>query len=178
MRLLGVDCDLTVVRSDVGWWDWLCSKGEVTDYPWSGEWPYNLGEVFKNLADPFQYWREVDYSQFKPIEGSVEVLEKLSKYFGIVFISQHKGSHGKSKYYWLNEHFPFNAGVMLTKEKYLMNDSVVAMIEDRKDHLEKFDENKRIQFMTPYTQTSDCNVAIKFEKWNDDIVKQICDEYL
>lgn len=178
MRLLGVDCDLTVVRTDVGWWDWLCSKGTITNYPFSGQWPYNLGEVFKELEDPYQYWRELDYDQFQPIEGSVEALEKLSQYFGIVFISQHKGQHSKSKYYWLQKHFPFNSGVMLTKEKWLMNDSLVGMVDDRLDHLAKFDENKRILFQTPYTQSFECDVVISFKKWDDEIVEKICKEYL
>lgn len=140
--------------------------------------PYHLGTLFPTVEDPYVYWRELDYMQFEPIAGSVEALEKLSQYFGIVFLTQGKGVHGKSKYYWLEKHFPFMQGVMITKEKYLMNNSVVAMIDDRLSHLKGFDYGKRILFETPYTQDVECEVALTFSRWNDLIVKQICEEYL
>lgn len=179
-RLLGVDCDLCVCPSDEGWMQWLKyynGFGKVVHRE-DGLLPYNLAEMFPNFKDPYQYWRELDYSQFQPIKGSVEALEKLSQYFGIVFISQAKGSHHKSKYYWLDYYFPFNEGVMLTKEKYLMNSSVVAHIDDRKEHLKGFDFNKRICFNTPYTQSVECDVAIDFSGWDDEIVEIICERYL
>jgi len=65
-----------------------------------------------------------------------------------------------------------------THGKWVMNDSVVAMIDDRKDVLELFDFNKRIWFNTPYTQSSDCSVHLEFDRWNDNVVKMICEEYL
>lgn len=192
-RLLGIDVDLTVCPSDVGWWRYLAYKqigislasgdmgnyvDHVNDQFSHSSLPYALGEFFPEVQNPNEYWRTLDYSQFKPIEGTVEALEKLSQYFGIVFISQHKGTHGKTKYYWLQEYFPFNSGVILTKEKWLMNDAVVAMIDDRLSHLKNFDYEKRIQFDTIYTQDVECDVATKFNKWGDEIVHKICKEYL
>lgn len=186
MRLIGVDVDLTVCPSDQGWLNWLNERCLEADPLMWKNWPinsrhklpYNLGEVFEEVQDPMEYWRELDYSQFTPIEGSVEKLKALSQYFGIVFISAHKGTHGKSKYYWLEEHFPFGEGVMLTKEKYLMNNSVVAHIDDRLDMLEKFDVHKRVHYNTSYTQTSNCSVAMKIESWNEFSVPEFVDKFI
>ena len=179
-RLLGVDVDLTVCPSDKGWMEWLryyhgfAKTKEVS----GGKLPYNLGELFPSVEDPHQYWREVDYAQFQPIEGSVEALEKLSQYFGIVFVSRIKGNHTKSKYYWLKEHFHFMTEYVATHGKWVMNNSVECMIGDRLDVLKSFDFNKRVCFNTPYTQSVECKTAIDFSVWNDEIVKRICDEYL
>ena len=179
--LLGVDIDLTVCPSDQGWLDWLNyynGFAGVLVNNIEGPLPYNLGELFPSIKDPHQYWREVDYSQFDPIEGSVEALEKLSKYFGIVFISRIKGNHTKSKYYWLKEHFPFMTEYVATHGKWVMGNSVVAMVDDRLDVLKQFDLEKRICFNTPYTQSVECDVNLEFSVWNDETVKRICDEYL
>lgn len=187
-RLIGVDVDLTVVHSDSGWLKWLISRPNSFDCQGFLDicklpeqdmvFPYNLGELFPQVEDPHQYWREVDYSQFQPIEGSVQALQALSQYFGIVFISRIKGNHTKSKYYWLKEHFPFMTEYVATHGKWVMGNSVVAMFDDRKDVLEGFDFNKRIWFNTPYTQSSDCYVHLEFDRWNNNVVKMICDEYL
>lgn len=178
-RLIGVDVDLCICPSDVGWMNWLFESGHCV---WGGNAlktkPYNLGKLCPTHPDPYQYWRELDYSQFTPIEGSVETLEKLSNYFGIVFISSVKGNHNKQKYYWLEKHFPFMQGYIATKEKYLMNDSVVAMIDDRNEMLKGFDFHKRVRFNTCYTQDVECSVVHEFSKWDDSIVKEICGRYL
>lgn len=172
--VLGVDCDVTLVSTDLGWLEWLRKQAPQT-YPLGDyePYPYNLGKLFPNVEDPYRYWRELDYSSFSPLPGSVESLRELSKWFDIVFISQHKGTHGKSKYYWLEEHFPFLKGVILTKEKWILNDSVVAMIDDRLEHLEGFDQTKRILFETNYTQHVECPVRYGFSKWDSRVVKDI-----
>ena len=178
--LLGVDVDLTICPSDKGWFDYLkylSGFGKVV-HRTDGMLEYDLSKMFPNVGDPYDYWRALDYSQFEPLEGSVEALEALSEHFDVVFISQHKGNHSKSKYYWIEEYFPFKKGVMLTKEKFLMAGAVVAMIDDRKEHLKGFDFNQRIWFNTPYTQTEDCEVAIKFNVWNDTIVDLVKEVYL
>lgn len=191
MRLLGCDVDLCICPSDKAWYRYLAYKQIGIDLSKGREYvdhvnkeassellPYDLNQMFPEVEDKYEYWRDLQYSQFQPIEGSVEALEKLSNYFGIVFISSVKGNHNKEKYYWLKEHFPFMVGYMATKEKYLMNDSVVAHIDDRVDVLEKFDYTKRILFKTNYTQTSEAKCNIEFDKWNDSIVHKICKEYL
>jgi hypothetical protein len=67
---------------------------------------------------------------------------------------------------------------MLTKEKWLMNDSVVAMIDDRMSHLQGFDLEKRILFQTRYTQDVKVDVAYEFGMWDDSVVSKICELYL
>lgn len=181
-RLISVDCDLTVCPSDQGWLDWLCAESRRIDcLPiscYGKDRHYNLGEYFPRIEDPFKYWRELDYFQFQPLEGSVEKLKALSQYFDICFISAHKGQHSKSKYYWLQEHFPFNCGVMLTKEKHLMSGSVICHIDDRLDMLDKFNHNQRVLFKTPYKQSVDCSVNMVIENWKDFSTEQFCKEYL
>lgn len=174
-RLISVDCDLTVCPSDKGWGDWL---GEQYGYVKCSMTEYNFGHYYPHVEDPFKYWRELDYFQFQPLEGSIEKLKALSQYFDICFISAHKGQHSKSKYYWLKEHFPFNCGVMLTKEKHLMSGSVICHIDDRLDMLDKFNHNQRVLFKTPYKQTVDCSVNMVIDNWKDFNTEQFCKEYL
>ena len=184
--ILGIDVDLTICPSDLGWVKWLRMEdyknqliyGTSTLKIPKGGLPYNLSELYPEVKDPYQYWRELDYSQFEPLEGSVEALDKLSRLFEIVFISQHKGQHSKSKYYWLEQHFPFKTGVILTKEKWLMKGSVVAMIDDRLDHLKGFDFDQRVLFNTNYTQSIECDVPYSFSKWDESVVDKLCEMYL
>lgn len=179
-RLLGVDVDITICNSDQGWLDWLKyynGFGRVLEI--EGDiLPYDLSEMFPNFKNPYQYWRDLDYNQFEPIEGSVEALEKLSKHFGIVFISRIKGHHTKSKYYWLKKHFPFMTEYVATHGKWVLNDSVVAMVDDRMSVLEKFDPEKRILFETKYTQDKDCCVDFSFKTWDNGIPAAIINRYL
>ena len=183
--ILGVDVDICVCPSDKGWWKFLYEQSAIQGLiPYfdqcTAEVPYhyNLSDYYENKDKCFDYWRELDYSQFEPLEGSVEALKALSEYFDIVFISQHKGQHSKSKYYWLEEHFTFKTGVILTKEKWLMKGSVVAHIDDRLDHLEKFDFNQRVLFNTNYTQSAECEVPYSFSKWDESVVDKLCEMYL
>lgn len=173
-RIIGVDVDLTVCPSDDGWADWLYANSEVTDVSYYAQQiNYNLSTYFSH-TDPFEYWRSLEYSQFQPLKGSVEKLEQLSTYFDIVFISAIKGKHNKEKYYWLKEHFPFLKGYMATKEKFLMNNSVCAMTDDRLDNLEGFDPHKRVFYKTPYAQSVQCSVGYTIESWETLDVKDFC----
>ncbi|UZS00965.1 5' nucleotidase [Pseudomonas phage vB_PsaM_M1] len=178
--ILGVDVDLTICPSDIGWANYLKyfnGFGKIV-HRTDGMVEYDLSKMYPTVADPYEYWRSLDYDQFKPLDGSVEALEALSKYFDIAFISQAKGFHHKSKYYWLDHHFPFKAGVILTKEKWLMKGSVVAMIDDRLDHLQGFDFDQRIYFNTNYTQSVECSVPYQFSEWNSKVVERLCGMYL
>jgi 5'(3')-deoxyribonucleotidase len=161
-KIIGVDVDLTVCPSDKGWMIYLMDRAEkehgITSRESLGRilskevLPYDLGQLFPEVDNPLEYWRNLDYTQFIPLDGSIEVLEHMSHTYDIVFISSVKGNHNKLKYYWLEKHFPFMAGYIATKEKYLMNDSIVAMIDDRASVLSKFSPEKRILFHTPYSQ--------------------------
>lgn len=174
-RIIGVDVDLTVCPSDDGWREWLGNRYGYVKCPMT---EYNFSHYYPHAEDPFEYWRSLEYSQFEPLKGSVEKLEQLSTYFDIVFISAIKGKHNKEKYYWLKEHFPFLKGYMATKEKFLMNNSVCAMIDDRLDNLQGFDQHKRVFYKTPYSQNETCGVGYVIDDWESFSVKDFCDQYL
>lgn len=174
-RIIGVDVDLTVCPSDDGWREWLGNKYGYVKCPMT---EYNFSHYYPHADDPFEYWRSLEYSQFQPLKGSVENLEQLSTYFDIVFISAIKGKHNKEKYYWLKEHFPFLKGYIATKEKFLMNNSVCAMIDDRLDNLQGFDQHKRVFYKTPYSQNETCGVGYVIDDWESFSVKDFCDQYL
>ena len=121
-----------------------------------------------DLEDPLDFWRDENlYDNLVPMEGAVEKLEQLSKYFGIVFVSRLKGNHHRSKVYFLKKHFPFMTGFVGTHEKYLLNDSLVAMVDDLEDNLSKFDSDKRILFGQG-----------EYKDWNAFDVPKFCKEYL
>lgn len=108
----------------------------------------------------------------------MKALEQLSQYFGIVFVSRTKGSHSKSKYYWLNEHFPFRAEYVVVHNKGVLEKAFECMIDDRLSVLQGFPQHKRVLFETPYTQEVDCGVQYSFSEWDEDVVKKICEMYL
>lgn len=177
---LAIDVDNTVIDTNQGWYDYLkYYNGLAKRAKWEGDvFPYNLAELFPSVREPMLYWKKLDYFQFEPMEGSVEMLKKLSEHFDIVFLSQQSGTHGRSKYYWLEDWFSFKKAVVLTHEKFVLNGSVVAMIDDRMSQLKGFDKEKRILFNTPYTQDVQCEVEMSFDVWDDGIVNKICSLYL
>lgn len=125
-------------------------------------------EASKHLEDPLDFWRAEDlYDNLTPMNGAVEKLEQLSQYFDIVFISRLKGNHHKSKVGFCKKHFPFMAGFIGTHEKWLMNDSVLAMIDDLPENLIKFDPQKRILFS-----------GEGLKGWSEFDVPKFCKEYL
>lgn len=165
--LLAVDVDLTVVDSGTDWLSYLeyysgFNRPKITE----GELlPYDLSKLFPRVVDPYQYWRELDYDQFEPIEGAVEKLEALSQWFDIVFVTAVKGNHSKNKFYWLDKWFPFNRGYVATQEKWVVNKSVFAIIDDRMSNLVGFDLQKRVLYSSPYTQDVECEVGYVIKDW-------------
>lgn len=144
-RLIGVDVDGVVV-------------GTINLYK----------EASKHLDDPLDFWRSEDlYDNLEPMEGAVEKLEQLSKYFGIVFISRLKGQHHKGKVYFLKKYFPFMEAFVGTHEKWVMNNSVEAMIDDLPENLVRFDSHKRVLFGQG-----------EYKDWNTFNVPKFCKEYL
>lgn len=120
------------------------------------------------LDDPLDFWRgETLYDNLEPMKCAVEKLETLSQYFNIVFVSRLKGNHHRSKVYFLKKHFPFMAGFVGSHEKWILNDSLVAMVDDLEDNLVKFDSDKRILFGQG-----------EYKDWNTFDVPKFCKEYL
>lgn len=178
--ILGVDVDGVCCPSIDGWkayLEYFNGFGKVV-HRTDGLLEYDLSNMYPNVLNPYDYWRKLDYDQFKPMEGSVEALKQLSEHFSIVFISRIKGNHTKSKYYWLREHFPFMTEYVATHGKWVMSGSVVAMIDDRLDVLAPFDYDQRVLFKTNYTQFVECNVPYSFAQWNDSVVQRLCNMYL
>lgn len=177
---LAIDVDNTVIDTNQGWYEYLkYYNGLASMAKWEGDLlPYNLAELFPSVREPMLYWKKLDYFQFEPMEGSVEILKRLSEHFDIVFLSQQSGTHGRSKYYWLEEWFPFKKAVVLTHEKFVLSGSVVALVDDRKEHLAGFDFDQRVLFNTNYTQSVECNTPYSFSEWNSDVVERLCEMYL
>ena len=188
-RLLGIDVDQVLV--DAPWGQWLAQRGSKEEFRdflvtkmecslYGRKLEYNLAKYFPSVENPMNFWRGLDYTGLPPIEGAVDCVEKLSRYFGIVFISVEKGNHGHSKYDWLAKHFPYLKGYLATREKELMSDSVVAMIDDRKKNLAGFDLHKRILFESPYKQEDEYeDVFVRaVDGWSDRTVHELCDLFL
>jgi 5'(3')-deoxyribonucleotidase len=155
MRLLGIDVDGVVV-------DTLTLYKQASPY----------------LNDPLDFWRDENlYDNLVPMEGAVEKLEQLSKYFGIVFVSRLKGNHHRSKVYFLKKFFPFMTGFIGSHEKWILNDSLVAMVDDLADNLKGFDPHKRVWFNSEGL-TSNLSVGMVVNNWKDFNVPQFCKDYL
>lgn len=169
-QFFGCDIDLTICESGTKWMYWLSHRGtmeETVEAAHTINLPYNLSSLFPSVSHPMEYWNNLDYDQFDPLEGSVEALERISKHYGIVFVSHVEGSHGRSKCNWLKKHYPFLTGISYTREKFIHNSSVVAFTDDRLNHLKGFDFHKRILFNTPYTQDVECEVYKTLNSWKD-----------
>lgn len=184
-RLIGVDVDQVLLEPP--WLDWLSNRSDNCGYMRchveisSGNADYDLSTYFPDVEDPYNFWRNLDYTGLKPYPQAFEKLRELSQYFGIVFISTVKGNHNKSKYYWVKKNAPFMEGFLATKEKYLMNDSLVAMIDDRLKNLKGFDGHKRVLFKTPYRQEEefkDMWVPTTIYSWDKFSVEDFCERYL
>lgn len=177
MRILLVDVDLVVAPSDVHWREHLGQKHGYVKCPMTN---YNFGSYYPHVENAYSFWKDLDYFDMKPIEGSVEKLKALSQYFQIVFLSAEKcGYSSKNKKSWLKEHYNFLTGYVSTEEKWLLNnDKVVGLIDDRLDNLKGFDYHKRIVYKTIFDQNIDCPVAYTVETWESFSVKDFCKEYL
>lgn len=155
--VIAVDVDLTVVRSDYHWWEWLekhSNRGlrfeqlkNYYDYT-----PFYLESLQRVGLHPMDFWRADDvYDNMLPIGTAPNVLDRLSGKFDIVFVSVLKGNHHKSKFNFLKRHFPFLGGFIATKEKGYVAADIV--IDDRNKYLNQFhDEVLKVKFLTACEQ--------------------------
>jgi 5'(3')-deoxyribonucleotidase len=182
---IGIDLDLCVIKSDEEWYQWLQSLcgGENQNTPWEsfkekilardGVISYNLAEYFPNPKNrgvsPLDYWRSTDtYCKTKPVEGAIEAISNLHKEgHEIIFITSLKGHSHRSKYHWVERHFEIPFSFIGTKEKWILNDCLDVMVDDRKINLVKFDLGKRVLFTTPYSQEVDCETLSFISSWED-----------
>jgi 5'(3')-deoxyribonucleotidase len=157
--IIGVDIDNTFVNTGILWETWLANRflydtKKVTE--WYSKYsmkPYNVASLYKlpEDCDGFEFWRDPNlYSGLKPVDGAIEALQELKDNgCEIIFISQAKGWHHKSKWNFIKKWFPENDGVVLTKEKryvrcdYFIDDNI-AQINSMPD------STKCFWFMTDY----------------------------
>jgi 5'(3')-deoxyribonucleotidase len=182
MLTIGIDVDLTLVATDVLWEKWLRDNGAILD-PWwletfaPVEKPYDVSKMFilPDGLDPYAFWRSKTlYDGLDFLSGAKEVIHYWHVCgHKIVFVSAIKGDHHKSKYYLLAENFPYNSGVVFTKEKGLVKLDV--MIDDRDDILNQFDGTKtlKIKFHTPYEQKEPSTAHFTIKDWKDERLKNL-----
>lgn len=158
---IGVDIDGCVVDTPDLWFKWLSERYHLTA---KGKiitksnllLPYDLSEIFEvDEVEAFNFWRNPYlYVGLRPMRDSVDVLKTLqSEGHEIVFISACKGFHHKSKWEFIEKHFPFHSGVVFTKEKWLLGEGLDVMIDDRLSVLSSMPEKvKRIQMCSDFEQ--------------------------
>lgn len=178
--IVAVDCDLTIARSDEAWWKWLCKVTGNTpmlqylpledqtklDYDLR---TYFLSDLEKEDRDGYDFWRSTTvYDYVEPAVGSITALKELKEAgYEIIIVSATKGNHTKSKWQFLQRHFPFVDGFMATKEKrYARCDW---FIDDRNDVLNRLGDNVgKIRIATPYTQSEELNSEChRLETWGE-----------
>lgn len=170
--IIVVDVDITLVRTDLAWWEWM---EKVTDKCLAPErpLPYNISTLFEDSVpegvDLFDYWRDgCVYHTLKPRDGAIECLTDLdSQGWDVVFASHIKGLHHKSKVNFLKRHFPFMKGFLATKEKgFIKADAVV---DDRVKFLNQFPSDvKKFLIDTPYQQCQEPVDGIyEVEDWRE-----------
>lgn len=145
--ILGVDVDLTTLRSDKSWWLWLKNMCQDNDLPWNiddyinsgNKIDYNLSKHFPPLknrnVEPMDFWRQEGvYDHIYPVDGVVDCIKRLMSDYKIVFVTHNKGNGGRSKFNNLDRLFgKDNFSFVVTKEKYLVR--MDYLIDDRNDFL-------------------------------------------
>lgn len=169
-KTIAIDVDLTLVRSDFEWANWLDKiTGEPVnriDMLHNGQIDYDLTRYYPKMRElgisPFDFWEDPFlYDKMAPILGAVEAVKKMKDAgFNIRFVSYCKNGHFSSKARWLKRHFPFvilgkgstGDGFYATHEKGgVMCDMI---IDDRHEHLNQFsDRILKVKYWTPYTQS-------------------------
>lgn len=179
--IIGIDVDLTIVDPiwcEGGWIEHLKENSYSydrdsleRDYEWN-QVNYNTCDYF-NLKEnfcPYDFWRSKTlYDNMKPFDEAITYINKLIEDgYDVVFISQIKGDHLKSKTNMLKRWFPKAKGYIYTKEKHFVHTDI--MIDDRHKVMNKLQFGKGILFGTEYTQceklTSD-RVVIKTDNWRE-----------
>lgn len=177
-KVIAVDIDLTVVDTGVVWWNWLLETATLKDPDMTYDSlskrmysyiiglnipsaSYDLSNYFKDFTvDPMEFWHKTHlYDNLEPIEDSVRVLEALkSMGYTIIFVSYCFNGHFDSKWNFIDRHFPFNDGVIATRQKRFINCDYI--IDDRIEYVQALPEKtERIIMNTIYEQGLFTNMA-------------------
>jgi 5'(3')-deoxyribonucleotidase len=189
MKVCAVDVDLTVVDSASYWYDWLeyrtkagLAKEEVyrnydLSIPYTSIWLANGLQ-----GSPMDFWRgEHTYDDMTPLEGSVEALKTIKDAgYDIVFVSALKGHHHRSKYNFLEKHFPFMDGFLGTQEKKYVKADII--IDDRNRFLNMFNGGDvlRLKKTTIHSQDEELRGGcLHFTDWSilHEYIPQIMEAY-
>ena len=179
--IIGIDVDLTIVDPiwcEGGWFYYLAQNSHSYDKVNlekdfnNKQVNYNTCEYFhlKENVCPYDFWRSKSlYDNMKPYEEAVTYINKLIvDGHDVIFISQIKGDHLKSKTNMLKKHFPNAKGYIYTKEKHFAHTDV--MIDDRNKVMNKLQFGTGILFETEYTQCEDLlsdRVMLKTDSWEE-----------
>lgn len=157
--IIAIDVDLTLVATDVMWWEWLeFNFTQIRELPEKGR-HYDLGYYFnvEEGIDHFEFWGYADlYDNVPTQRGAIAAIRDLWKAgYTIVFVSKCIPSHQESKENMLKDLFDF-----LPKDEYHFISTEHKgfvkcdyLIDDRNKHLNQMDtEVKKIRYRTPYVQ--------------------------
>lgn len=137
-KVILVDVDETVVPSVRHWVQWykdLTGHDLFDDLKDENGKTKDLLASMHNHDEPMKFWKQPDlYQQMLPRKHSVEVLERLSKDFDIVFVSASMPEHTESKGFFLKKFFPFHSGFVSTADKEFVRGDV--FIDDYKKYLD------------------------------------------
>ena len=179
--IIGIDVDLTIVDPiwcEGGWFHHLVQNSHSYDKVTlekdfnNKQVNYNTCEYFdlKDNFCPYDFWRSKNlYDNIKPYDDAITYINRLiDDGYDVIFVSQIKGDHLKSKTNMLKKYFPNAKGYIYTKEKHFVHTDV--MIDDRNKVMNKLQFGTGILFETEYTQCEDLlsdRVMLKTGSWEE-----------
>ena len=172
---IAVDCDITLVHSDLHWLEWLQNVTGTHLYL-SGRLDYDLTKYFKDELTyqgltGYEFWNSTSlYDNMEPVEGSVEALQHLKDLgYTLVCLSRTMGHHSHSKRNFIEKYFPmFDATYLCGKDqKHFFKCDYI--IEDRIPELKHFTKDtKGIILNNRYLEP--CSVGCSYfiaEDWSE-----------
>ncbi len=168
-KIIAVDVDLTVVRSDLAWLDWLNKQSGKNLTLEDCGMDYNLGKYFPEVGNPFYFWKREDtYDKMTVMEDSVKALSELyNQGYKIEFVSHCFDVHYQSKLNMLKRSYPFDIVLRSTGDKSEIKFDY--FIDDRHTYLNNCkDRVGLIKYETGFTQEEELNVEVEvLSSWGD-----------
>lgn len=190
---IGIDVDLTTLKSDEAWWTWLWHMSNRDPLAThedimraydnlledEGLLSYDLSEYFGPMTNsnvhPMDFWR--NEGVYDTVQVRSDAYVNIRKLIAdhpqdeIIFVTHNKGNGSRSKYNLLARLFgKDNFSYVITREKY--NVLMDILIDDRHDFLNRLPEKSPningVCIHTPFKQTETLNehIAKKLD-WYD-----------